>query len=184
MSGFVYIWYDRKHKRYYVGSHWGNPDDGYVCSSSWMKQAYSHRPQDFKRRILAKVSESRKALLEEEQRWLDMIKREERKIRYYNTTLSVKRPWYTHGNLKTVGQRISAAKKGKKTGPRDPEIGRRISEAKKAAAKRRREETGDALTPAQRTHIEAVNVGRTHTEEWKTQNSQRLREQWAAGIRG
>lgn len=51
-SGFVYIWRDRKHKRYYIGSHWGTPDDGYICSSPWMRQAYKHRPLDFKRRVL------------------------------------------------------------------------------------------------------------------------------------
>lgn len=32
--GFVYLWFDRKHKRYYVGCHWGTTEDGYVCSSS------------------------------------------------------------------------------------------------------------------------------------------------------
>ena len=50
--GFVYIWFDKKHRRYYVGCHWGNEYDGYVCSSSWMNQAYRIRPQDFKRRII------------------------------------------------------------------------------------------------------------------------------------
>jgi hypothetical protein len=50
--GFVYIWFDRKHKRFYIGCHWGKENDGYVCSSPWMKQAYKHRPQDFKRKIL------------------------------------------------------------------------------------------------------------------------------------
>lgn len=52
--GFVYIWYDRKHKRYYIGAHWGHENDGYVCSSSWMKKAYKNRPEDFKRKILKK----------------------------------------------------------------------------------------------------------------------------------
>ena len=33
--GFVYIWYDRKHHRYYIGCHWGTIDDGYICSSNW-----------------------------------------------------------------------------------------------------------------------------------------------------
>ena len=36
--GFVYIWYDRKHKRYYIGCRWGTENDGYICSSSWMKK--------------------------------------------------------------------------------------------------------------------------------------------------
>jgi len=28
--GFVYIWFDRKHKRYYIDSHWGKEDDSYI----------------------------------------------------------------------------------------------------------------------------------------------------------
>ena len=49
--GFIYLWRDRKHNRYYVGCHWGTTDDEYICSSRWMKQAYKHRPYDFKRKI-------------------------------------------------------------------------------------------------------------------------------------
>jgi hypothetical protein len=50
--GIVYLWFDRKKKRYYLGAHWGTENDGYVCSSKWMKSAYKRRHQDFKRRIL------------------------------------------------------------------------------------------------------------------------------------
>jgi hypothetical protein len=50
--GFVYLWFDRKHKRYYVGAHWGKEDDGYICSSNWMRDAYKKRSQDFLREIL------------------------------------------------------------------------------------------------------------------------------------
>ena len=56
--GFIYVWYDKKHKRYYVGSHWGHEDDGYICSSSWMRKAYRRRPSDFRRRIIARVTTS------------------------------------------------------------------------------------------------------------------------------
>ena len=130
-SGFIYLWYDRRNHRYYVGSHWGFENDGYICSSSWMKQAYSHRPEDFKRRILTRNIPDRVKLYEDEQRWLNMIKPEERKVRYYNLTLSSKDPWYQHPDKRmTIGQRISAAKLGKNTGPRDPSIGAKISEAK------------------------------------------------------
>ena len=38
--GFVYIWYDKKRKMYYIGSHWGTDDDGYICSSNRMRDAY------------------------------------------------------------------------------------------------------------------------------------------------
>lgn len=85
MYGFVYIWYDRKHHRYYIGSHAGELDDGYVCSSSWMKSAYSRRKHDFKRRILEVIEEDdRKKLLLAEQKWLDLIDDSELGKRYYN----------------------------------------------------------------------------------------------------
>lgn len=83
--GFVYIWYDRKHKRYYVGCRWGAIDDGYICSSRWMNISYKRRPHDFKRRILSYVYTNRADLLEEEYRWLSMMKPEElHGRRYYN----------------------------------------------------------------------------------------------------
>jgi hypothetical protein len=88
MTGFIYIWFDRKHKRYYIGSHWGSPDDGYICSSNWMRDAYRRRPQDFKRRILTTITTSRRDLLMEEQRWLYMIPEHQIGKRYYNIHLA------------------------------------------------------------------------------------------------
>lgn len=91
--GFVYIWYDRKHKRYYVGSHWGSEDDGYICSSRWMRKSYKRRPEDFTRRILKKINTSRQDLYEEETRYLNMIKPEEIKVRYYNLNIKSAAHW-------------------------------------------------------------------------------------------
>lgn len=82
-TGFVYIWYDRKHKMYYIGCHWGTEEDGYICSNNRMREAYRRRPADFKRRILKKNIE-RMHLLDEELKWLHMIKDEELRIKYYN----------------------------------------------------------------------------------------------------
>lgn len=124
-SGFVYIWRDRKHKRYYIGSHWGTVDDGYVCSSSWMKQAYKRRPHDFSRRILSKNLKSRDAQYTEEQRWLKMIKHEEIRVRYYNLSLISNNGWHIPTEETKVKMRkkimspearakISAANLGKK----------------------------------------------------------------------
>ena len=96
MSGFVYIWRDRKHNRYYIGSHWGSETDGYVCSSRWMKQAYKHPGiKDFKRRILKKITTSKKDLLEEENRWQSFIKDEELGKKYYNLCKN-KNHWSTN----------------------------------------------------------------------------------------
>jgi hypothetical protein len=83
--GFVYLWRDRKHKKYYVGCHWGDEDDVYISSCKWMNKAYKRRPQDFKRKILKRVYTTREDLLNEEHRWLQQIKDEELKVRYYNT---------------------------------------------------------------------------------------------------
>lgn len=112
MSGFVYVWRDRKHNRYYVGSHWGLENDGYVCSSRWMRNAYSRRPQDFKRRVIARVYTTRLELLKEEGRWLQMIKPEELKgVRYYNMNKTTEPGhWSTNERSRlTVGQKIASA---------------------------------------------------------------------------
>ena len=85
--GFVYIWFDRKHRRFYIGCHWGTENDGYICSSKWMKQGYKYRPYDFKRRILSRIYTSMTDLYHEEFRWLSMIKEKEIGKRYYNLTI-------------------------------------------------------------------------------------------------
>lgn len=90
--GFIYIWFDRKHKRYYIGSHWGTETDGYVCSSNWMRNAYRRRPDDFKRKIIISNINDRKQLLEKEHYFLSKIKQEELGVRYYNHTSYVAIP--------------------------------------------------------------------------------------------
>lgn len=82
--GFVYIWYDRKRKMFYIGCHWGTENDGYICSSDRMREAYRRRKQDFKRRILKTNMKDKIKLLEEEYRWLSMIDKSELSKKYYN----------------------------------------------------------------------------------------------------
>jgi hypothetical protein len=87
MIGFVYLWYDRKHKRFCLGSHVGHPDDGYITKTggAYFRNAYRKRRQDFKRRIIEVVIEGDlKAVRNAEQRWLNMIKPDEFGSRYYN----------------------------------------------------------------------------------------------------
>jgi hypothetical protein len=52
-TGFVYCWTDRKNNMLYVGSHKGNIEDGYICSSKYMLEEYKKRPEDFSRKIIA-----------------------------------------------------------------------------------------------------------------------------------
>jgi hypothetical protein len=81
--GFVYIWMDLKYQRFYIGSHWGTLNDGYVCSSRSMKFNYLKRPHTFKRRIL-ETTKDRNSLLEREYKWLSKIPRVELGKKYYN----------------------------------------------------------------------------------------------------
>lgn len=108
--GFVYLWYDKKHKRFYIGCRWGTETDGYICSSPWMKKGYKRRPEDFRRRILSRVYTNKQDLLEEEYRWLSKIKKEELGERYYNLHNHHFGHWSTDENRRlTVGQKISAS---------------------------------------------------------------------------
>jgi len=107
-SGFVYIWFDKKRKRYYVGSHWGFEDDGYICSSNWMLINYKKHPEYFKRRILTKVYTNRKDLYLAEEFWLGLIKKEELGKRYYNFKNKLERTWYRdEKEIKSISEKIS-----------------------------------------------------------------------------
>ena len=52
-EAFLYCWTDTTRNMLYVGTHKGNPDDGYVCSGKLMLEEYNKRPQDFIREIIA-----------------------------------------------------------------------------------------------------------------------------------
>jgi hypothetical protein len=183
-SGFVYLWFDRKHNRYYLGSHWGDENDGYICSSSWMKKAYKLRPDDFKRRILSRVSITRAGLLLEEQRWLDMIKPEEVKVRYYNLKLKSHPVWHTDdGERLSIGQKISAAKSGKKTGPCSPEKAKAISEAKKASFDKKQETLGYKMSPEHIAKMAATKTGKPQSPESNAKRSATIQSLIASGIK-
>ena len=81
--GFVYIWYDKKRKMYYIGCHWGTEDDGYICSSNRMRNAYKRRPGDFRRRIIGKFDNKIEMLINENE-WLTLIGKENLGKKYYN----------------------------------------------------------------------------------------------------
>jgi hypothetical protein len=181
--GFVYIWYDRKYKRYYIGSHWGTENDGYICSSNWMFNTYKRRPKDFKRRILKKIFTNRIDLLNEEQKWLDLIdndklathlttKKQRETLRYYNITKIVQKSWWSDTDQRlTISEKISIAKTGKPctmTPEQLEERGKKVSEAKK----------GKPLTEEHKKALRGIKKP-AHTDEWKKQNSERFKAIWA-----
>jgi NUMOD3 motif len=114
MYGFIYLWRDRKQRRYYIGCHWGTEDDGYVCSSSWMNQAYFKRPQDFKRRVIEKVYTSRSDMFLAEERWLKLIHKDELGNRYYNLKVERTGGWNGKGHSEETKKKLSAINIGKK----------------------------------------------------------------------
>lgn len=112
-TGFIYIWHDTKRNMFYIGCHYGTEDDGYICSSNRMRDAFRRRPNDFKRRVL-KRNIDRKVLLEEEYKWLQLIPNEQLGKRYYNISKKHFGHWSTDSNRnKTIGQKISEATTGK-----------------------------------------------------------------------
>lgn len=192
--GFVYIWYDRKRKMYYIGSHWGTEDDGYICSSNRMRNVYKRRPHDFSRKVIKRVYTDRKTLLEQEEKWLK--KAEHKKEKYYNINFSCTHHWLSDEKSRlSVSEKISNALKGHvqseetkakrsaklKGRKRDPEIGRKISEAKRKAFQMKREKGLSCFEgKAAENLIKARQKmkGTTLSEEQKEVLRQRTLEKW------
>lgn len=143
--GFIYIWYDKKRKMFYIGSHWGTEDDGYICSSNRMRDAHRRRPHDFRRRVVSKVY-YREKLFEEEHKWLSLIPDDQLGLKYYNLRKHKWGHWTTDENSrKTVAQKLSEKNKGQG-------LGRTLSE-----------ETKKKIGASKKGNV--YNVGRKHTEE-------------------
>ena len=106
--GFVYIWYDRKRKMFYVGCHWGSVDDGYICSSDRMRKAYRRRPEDFKRKIISTNISNRESTFEEEYKWFSFIDEKELGVKYYNLRKHKWGHWTSDVNSNlSISQKIS-----------------------------------------------------------------------------
>lgn len=84
-NSFIYIWYNKIKKMFYVGKHIGSLTDGYVCSSKLMMKDYIKNPTHFKRRILEYINDPTGSIvIERESRWLSLIKDNELGKKYYN----------------------------------------------------------------------------------------------------
>lgn len=157
--GFVYIWRDKKHNRYYIGSHWGTVDDGYICSSDWMKKAYARRPHDFKRRIIEHVEAGRGDLLKVEHKWLSRIKESELGKRYYNLNNHLNGHWTTDEEKRlTIREKLS---KAQKQNFEDPEYKARFMETRKRLPPQTAE-----TREKRRLSMLGKNVGRPKTEKF------------------
>ena len=154
--GFVYIWFDKYRKMYYIGSHWGTENDGYICSSNRMRDAYRRRPEDFKRRILETNFENRKLLLEVEHRWLQKISDNDLGKRYYNMTKHLNGHWSTDfQRFMTAKEKMSQNHRSKKGYP-PPRLGKSGPISDKAKSKLKGDERTEAQKKASVTHAEKI----------------------------
>lgn len=162
--GFVYLWYDKKHKRFYIGCRWGTENDGYICSSPWMKKGYKRRPNDFRRKILSRVFTNKKDLLEEEYLWLSKIKDVELGKRYYNLHNHHFGHWSTDENKRlTIGQKI-AVSPNRRENISKANKGKAISEETKQKISKSVSET---MTEEHRALLSEKCSGWQHTAEAK-----------------
>jgi predicted nucleic acid-binding protein len=161
--GFVYIWRDKKHKRFYIGSHWGTETDGYICSSSWMKQAYKKRPRDFKRRVISRIYTNRQDLLLKECEWLHFIPTVELGKSYYNLTQYLNGHWTTDENKAlTIKEKLSKAQQKRyENNPVSEETRAKISKIQK----------GKEKSPEHLAKIAAANKGKPKSESFRQKRS-------------
>lgn len=188
--GFVYIWRDAKHDRYYVGRHWGTEDDGYISSSPRLSTARSRRPNDFKRRIVSRVYD-RDELVLEEQRWLDMIKPEECGSRYYNRSLSATTPTMRgRKHTEETKRKMSEAQRGKtrteehKEKVRQANLGKKYSDETNAKkGKQFTDERKKQISETMKEHFKN-NPRSIETRRKISENSKRLQREGKIGMSG
>lgn len=205
--GFVYIWYDRKRKMFYIGCHSGDLSDGYICSSTRMRNAYRRRPFDFKRRILKYGIFDKSSLLDEEYKWLSLISTEELNIKYYNAQnhrqghwsekkdfSGTKHPMYGKTHSKEARKKISEAQMGRvpwnkgKTGVYSEDFLQRLRELHKGnlynLGKKRTDETRKKMSDAKKGCV-PWNKGKTgvYSDEVlkKMSNSSKGHDAWNKG---
>lgn len=172
--GFIYIWFDRKHKMYYIGCHWGNIDDGYICSSNRMRNAYRRRPKDFRRRILTTNIE-RCELLDEEYKWLAKIDDNELGTKYYNLRKHKYEHWaQDYEKRKIIGEKISKIQTGKK---QSEDAVRNRFESRRGY--KSSDETKLKLSLALKNHQKGM-TGKQHSDETRKKIADRIKL-WHSG---
>ena len=80
---FVYMWFDKTRKMFYVGMHSGSLNDEYITSSRWLLGEIKYRPNEFKRRII-KVHKTKTEAKKHEGHLLTLIEEAEFGTKYYN----------------------------------------------------------------------------------------------------
>ena len=147
---FVYMWFDKSRKMFYVGQHSGSYDDQYTSSSGWLHGEIKYRPQDFKRRIIKTFSTKNEAQ-KYEGYLLSLISESEWRIKYYNSKQGKPKgikPWNagkTNIYSEETLNRMSKAKKGKPSHNKGKPNPLAANNARKGASKLSKKVTGRKL---------------------------------------
>lgn len=181
--GFIYIWRDKKHKKLYVGCHWGTEVDGYICSSTLMRNNYKNRPQDFRRKVVQRVYTNRRDLHEAEHRWLQLIKDEELGSKFYNRSKHRFGHWSETQDAAEI-QRLIKETNGKKT----PEELEAIRQKRRAAKVNRTPEQRQASLEKQletkRKKVEAgwvdPRIGTNRSSEARAKMAEAANNRWSS----
>lgn len=201
-TGFIYIWYDRKRKMFYIGSHLGTEDDGYVCSSKRMRDNYKNRPEDFKRKIL-ESNISRKDVIWSEKCWLWFVDPKQLGKKYYNMTRDpASAPkWHTAEERKKVVLAKRLETINGRTEEEKAKINLAVSKGKKKAFQERRDKglpnfgvqaaeniknggvkkRGTKLSIEHKEKLKKKSKALWENEEYKKKNSEGLKKAWATG---
>lgn len=120
--GFVYQWTDKKRNMYYIGSHHGPMDDGYVGSNTRFLRAYHARPTDFVREIISiNRANDHKQTLQLEQIALDQVSNIKDHPQYYNKKNEANGGWSFIGPEHIEKRASSLVKRQSKNGLSDKE---------------------------------------------------------------
>ena len=181
--GFVYIWKDKKKNMFYIGCHWGDVNDKYICSSNRMRDAFRRRPLDFRRRILETNITDKSSLLEREYCWLQQIKNEELSKKYYNATNKKFGHWFETQDKSGVNH----PRYGK---PFSEEAKKKMSESHKGQIPWNKGKTGIYSEETRKKISEAhkgneYHKGKLHSDETKKKMSELKigKETWNKGVK-
>jgi hypothetical protein len=112
-EGFVYKWTDSSNGMMYVGSHKGDPTDGYIGSGVHFNRAYNKRPECFSREVIYFGEDFR----ELEEFILEEYDAANNKGFYNLTNKAVEPPsWKGKTHKEISKQKISKANKGSSNG--------------------------------------------------------------------
>ena len=127
-EAFVYLWYDARNKKYYLGSHKGKPTDNYAHSSVVMESfTMNTKPSYMHRKILVEGTHEEMLALESK---LQTNRKERCWDMYYNDNVcdglyygfgsGENHPMYKHGKLVNAKENPEAVKEYWKVKDKEP----------------------------------------------------------------